>query len=350
VASSGDVAIARQATWGMSVRGDIGYSMKEAIFHVGLHKTGTTFLQTCMRRSLAANDRLRRKVFFSSQHSECGDWKTLRSGAFARIRHTLLKSMTTHGDHDGLMRALAENNLLEREILELSAHLNRDADVFFHSDENTIGAPFGHSFQSPILDYPFYPGAEMITGLLLETAARLYDRMTVVITFRDFGDYVESSLKDAVVYHLHATGGRKAMPLPKLDLLRCRMGIIDPRMRQIIEYVGNVPCLDRLLLVDYNIIKTDPADYVAKVCGNVFDQIDRPEIVPKIVNPSISNAEAIEAYLSDQPELRESPGSLKSDEGLLSSAERFALTQDTIRFTQWAENEQNLNPKLSVIR
>jgi hypothetical protein len=321
-----------------------------AILHVGLHKTGTTFLQMCTKRSLAGNDRLRRRVFFSSQHSVCEDWKSIRKGAFARIRRAISTSMSNQKDHEDLMAELSRSRLLGRELLELEAHLGRGTKIFFHSDENTIGPPFGHSFQSPVLDYPFYPGAEMIIGLLADTAARLYDKVTVVITFRDFGDYVESSLKDAVVNNRYATGGRNAIPLPRLDILKSSVGVIGPRMCQIVGYVGNIPCLDHLRLVDYDILRRNPAEYLLQVSGNVFDQIDRPHVVAEKVNPSISNAEAIEAYLQDQPELRESLSGPNSGAGLLSSAERLSLTRDYIRFAEWAANEQKSNPRLSVFR
>jgi hypothetical protein len=259
--------------------------MRKAILHLGLHKTGTTFLQLSMRRWLDRGADRHLPVFFSSQHMPSSKWKKFRSEFYVKFRNAIARAPLgpVPANSAAIQERLGNLGLLP-EFEMLRDFFDRPETVLVHSDENSLGAMFGHLIGSRREVIPFYPNGDWLSAIFAAAAHANFDDVEVVLTLRRFDELIVSSLKSII---------RSERGVPPIDMFLAGLRDMGARCRSIIEATSRLQFVSSLHILEFQTLQTSPQRYFEAFCG--LTGADRICTLPNghKVNPSITDNEAL---------------------------------------------------------
>jgi hypothetical protein len=228
--------------------------MRKAILHLGFHKTGTTFLQMATQRWVKSLSGGERSIFFSSQHVPDSGWSDVRAAHALRLRQRIAHAAlgTLPRSYNVVCEKLSGLGLTE-ELRALREFFARNQSVLIHSDENSIGANFGHAGFGREKAWPFYPNGDWLCAAFSAAAFASYTEIHLVLSLRRFDEMAVSSLKNAV---------RSPRRLPPLHLFSRAVSDAGIRCRILVERVSKLEFVRNVHLLDYELLKNSPNDYV----------------------------------------------------------------------------------------
>ena len=229
--------------------------MRKAILHLGLHKTGTTFLQLTMRRWFAENPGACEDIFYSSQHAKSSQWLGFRSKTYLHMRDRIAFRHNSRRqiDEASLTEMLDKLSLLDK-FRDFQGHFAKPQNIFLHSDENTLGATFGHLAAGGRLKWPFYPNGDWLAATVALAASTYYESVEIILSVRTFDEMILSSLKDAVLQEHR---------IDSLQEFRDLLSNIGAQFEHIVDSLRQFGAIEKIHILDFDILKRSQNEYFA---------------------------------------------------------------------------------------